>query len=285
MSFENAVVVGIDGSAAAECALDWAADEAERTKRRLVVVHVGDVEADEASADTRPFGRQLLDEAVATLVHTHPDLLPATALMEGEAAEQLVEISRVADLLVVGRGRRGLPALLLGSVSHGVLAHAHCPTAVVANTPREAVNTIVVGVSDSPGGVAALGFAAVEATLRGADVVAVRCWSLREWRLAAAAALPISSAEDWESQERTLLDEALVPVREAFPTLEIRTVLSTSPPEIALEREAEKAAMLVLGCRRADDSRLPRLGPISAWAAHHFDCPVVIIGAGAHHRE
>jgi nucleotide-binding universal stress UspA family protein len=284
MSFENAIVVGIDGSAAAESALDWAADEAERTKRRLVVAHVGDVEISEASADPRPFGRELLDEAVTTLVHTHPDLLPVTALLDGEAPAALVEISRTAAMLVVGRGRRGVPAFLLGSVAHHVLARAHCPTAVVANVPRESVNTVVVGVSDSPGGVAALGFAAVEAALRGADVVAVRCWSVREWRLAAAAALPISSTEDWETQERTLLEDALAPVREAFPTLEIRTVLSTSPPEIALEQEAHKAAMLVLGCRRSDDSRLPRLGPISAWAAHHFDCPVVIIGV-AHHAD
>jgi hypothetical protein len=37
--------------------------------------------------------------------------------------------------------------------------------------------------------------------------------------------------------------------------------------------------MLVLGCRRAPGHVLPRLGPLSSWAAHHFDCPVVIVGA------
>jgi nucleotide-binding universal stress UspA family protein len=281
-SFENAIVVGIDGSAAAESALDWAADEAERTRRPLVVVHVGDVAAAEVSADPRPYGRELLDEAIVTLVHTHPDVQVTTELLEGQAGAQLEEISRTAAMLVVGRGRRGLAALLLGSVAHHVLGHAHCPTAVVATNRRDSLNTIVVGVSDSPGGVAALSFAGVEAALRGADVVAVRCWSQREWRLAASAALPVTSPDDWESQERAILDACLTPVREAFPTLEIRSVLSSAPPEIALEHEAEKAAMLVLGCRRSDDSRLPRLGPISSWAAHHFDCPVVIVGSPSH---
>ncbi len=278
MSFENAVVVAIDGSDSAARALDWAADEAERTKRRLVIVHVGDLTAAAVSADPRPFGRELLDEAVATLVNTYPDVPATTALLAGEPADELVELSRVAAMLVVGRGRRGLSARLLGSVAHHVLAHAHCPTALVGANPHAVTNTIVVGVSDSPGGVAALGFAGVEAALRGADVVAVRCWSVREWRLAAAAVLPTSSPDDWEAAERGVLESCVAPVREAFPTLEILTVLSSSPPETALEREAEKAAMLVLGCRRADDARLPRLGPIASWAAHHFDCPVVIVG-------
>jgi nucleotide-binding universal stress UspA family protein len=281
MSFENAVVVAVDGFESAASALDWAADEAERTKRRLVVVHVGDLTAAALSADPRPFGRELLDEAVATLVDTHPGVPATTALLEGEPTNELVELSRVAAMLVVGRGRRGLSALLLGSVAHHVLAHAHCPTALVGTNPRAVTNTVVVGVSDSPGGVSALGFAGVEAALRGADVVAVRCWSAREWQLAAAAVLPLSSPDDWEAQERAVLEGCVAPVREAFPTLEIRTVLSSSPPETALEREAEKAAMLVLGCRRADDARLPRLGPIASWAAHHFDCPVVIVGTPA----
>ena len=65
----------------------------------------------------------------------------------------------------------------------------------------------------------------------------------------------------------------------------VRLVLTGEPTEVALEQESEDAAMLVLGCRRADDSRLPRLGPIASWAAHHFRCPVIVVGHPVHDLE
>ncbi|MGW8360468.1 universal stress protein [Streptomyces wedmorensis] len=57
-------------------------------------------------------------------------LVPVVA--PGDAAGRLVEGSRDAGLLVVGRHHRHhLGSLLIGSVAHAVLHHAHCPVAVV----------------------------------------------------------------------------------------------------------------------------------------------------------
>jgi nucleotide-binding universal stress UspA family protein len=51
---------------------------------------------------------------------------------QGPAAEVLVESSRDADLLVVGRrGRGGFVGLLLGSVSQRCAERAHCPVVIV----------------------------------------------------------------------------------------------------------------------------------------------------------
>jgi nucleotide-binding universal stress UspA family protein len=50
----------------------------------------------------------------------------------GTAAFALIEASRTADLVVVGtRARSGLLELILGSTSLEVLAHAHCPVAII----------------------------------------------------------------------------------------------------------------------------------------------------------
>lgn len=50
----------------------------------------------------------------------------------GTGAFALIEASRQADLVVVGtRGKGGLRQLLTGSTSLEVLAHAHCPVAVI----------------------------------------------------------------------------------------------------------------------------------------------------------
>lgn len=278
-SNEQTIVVGIDGSDAGWRALRWAAEVAEHTNRMLRVVHVGDTEAPtEETVDSRSYGNALLSEAVATLAEDHDHLLVEAELHDGIAAEVLIDISQTAEFVVVGRGRRGLPGVLLGSVAHRVLAHAHCPTAVVGAHNEVTSNRIVVGVSETPGGTAALLFAAAEAVHRDAELVAVRSWSAREWRLAASAALPLTSPDAWESAERTVLDESVSLIRDLYPELKVRTVLSRTPTEIALEQESLGAVMLVLGCRRADDSRLPRLGPIASWAAHHFDCPVVVVG-------
>jgi nucleotide-binding universal stress UspA family protein len=59
--------------------------------------------------------------------------LPVTrVVLEGSAAEQLVERAKGASLLVLGnRGRGGFRGLLLGSVAHQCAAHAQCPVVIV----------------------------------------------------------------------------------------------------------------------------------------------------------
>ena len=64
-----------------------------------------------------------------------------TAVEEGEPRTAIVDFAEriKADLIVVGsHGRRGLPRILLGSVSEYVARHAPCSVEIVRPVPRAA---------------------------------------------------------------------------------------------------------------------------------------------------
>ena len=55
-----------------------------------------------------------------------------SVIVQGNAAQVLLDKSATADLLVLGsRGHGAFVGMLLGSVSHHVTAHANCTVAVV----------------------------------------------------------------------------------------------------------------------------------------------------------
>lgn len=141
MTHHDVVLVGVDGSPPSLAALDWAAAYAKVHAKNLHLVCAYSVPSFTAAAldggyaaldDTAiaEGARAVLDEALARVA---PLGVQATsAVATGDAAAVLVELSRGADLVVVGtRGRGGFAERLLGTVSSALPAHAHCPTVVV----------------------------------------------------------------------------------------------------------------------------------------------------------
>lgn len=141
---DRGVVVGIDGSAPAGRALDFAFDEASRRGWPLRVVHAWDVsvigfDVDDTTYpaggildDIRDVESRLSAEVLAGHRARYPDVEVDVRIERGPAAGILVEACESAGMLVVGsRGRGGFAALLLGSVSHKVLHHAPCSVAIV----------------------------------------------------------------------------------------------------------------------------------------------------------
>ncbi|MER7459355.1 universal stress protein [Micromonospora sp. NPDC126480] len=123
---DGPVLVGVDGSEAAELAVGQAADEAARRRAELVLVHVR--VPDEDAGGTAA----LLDTAAAAAGGSHPGLAVTTRELHADKPEAaLIDASRDGALVVVGtRGRGGFAGMLLGSVSQSLVQHAHCPVLV-----------------------------------------------------------------------------------------------------------------------------------------------------------
>jgi nucleotide-binding universal stress UspA family protein len=131
------IVVGVDGSEAAQLALRWAIDEARRRHATLEVVHAWrTVPIDdylfsppEPGGSSR-YARKLLDEAVEAEDTT--GVTVERKLVIGSGAYGLLHEAKGAELLVVGsRGRGGFAGLLLGSVSQQIAHHAPCPVVII----------------------------------------------------------------------------------------------------------------------------------------------------------
>ena len=143
---DGRVVVGLDTSSHSEPALEYGFGYADAHGVPLVALHVYTVGAFAypiAPYPVPPYPvMQEMDriraEALRTAEHSlgkwtekYPDVDVRVEVERGPAARELVDASRTAGLLVVGtRGHGGLAGMLLGSVSHAVLRHAHCPVVI-----------------------------------------------------------------------------------------------------------------------------------------------------------
>jgi nucleotide-binding universal stress UspA family protein len=143
------IVVGVDGSEPSLAALRFAAEEAKLRDARLVAVlawvftpPLALGEPGLAPIPATDFPGQLESQREAAEAELETALAEAFAagapveverrLVEGDPAQALERESKTADLVVVGsRGRSGITAALLGSVSRHVVDHAVCPVVVV----------------------------------------------------------------------------------------------------------------------------------------------------------
>lgn len=136
------IVVGIDGSGPARTALFWAAAEARRWGRNLLVVHTYQYPTVAAGFGVAPdladpgivheAAVQLARDEIASVLGPHTGLRVDLEVVCGSPAAVLVELSKEAEVLVVGsRGRGGFTGLLLGSVSQQAAQHSRCPVVII----------------------------------------------------------------------------------------------------------------------------------------------------------
>ena len=128
--FPGPVVVGADGSADANAAIAFAAEEA---MQRAVPVQIVCALAD-APGGLGEAGRiqEAVDHDVTCLEKQHPELAILRQVTFGQPRAALLEAAAEAQLIVVGsRGRGGISGMLLGSVAQAIIHHSPCPVGVV----------------------------------------------------------------------------------------------------------------------------------------------------------
>lgn len=134
------IVVGVDGSPASRAALQWAVDYAGISGVALQAViawHYPSTGMWGIDADFESFAHGALEEALKPVVDAHPEMDIESCVVEGPAAQVLLDVARTAELLVVGsRGHGAFAGMLLGSVSTHCVHHARCPVVVVPGEER-----------------------------------------------------------------------------------------------------------------------------------------------------
>ncbi len=132
------IIVGVDGSDESVEALKHGARLAQALKMSLEAIacweyprmYTGFIAAGiEGFAEA---AEKVLQDTVTKALGAERPAFVSTKLIHGPAPLTLIEASREASMLVLGRrGHGGFGGLLVGSVSSACVAHAHCPVLVV----------------------------------------------------------------------------------------------------------------------------------------------------------
>ena len=244
------VVVGADGTAAGLAAVRLAAREAVSRGRLLRIVHAFTWASEDQS---RLAAEELLREATATAQRSTPGVRVDPQLVDGPADRVLIQLSRSAEMIVVGN------AVPDSSVLVHIVARSFCPV-VVARGPRPPSGPVLAAVDGSPWSIRGLRLAAIEARRRGIGVEAAHVVSRAGYR-----------AED---EGRAILAAAVAAVPE-LRRVRSRTRLLTGVPGPALARASGRARILVLGPRGASGAAV--LGSVARHMLHQGACPTLFV--------
>lgn len=286
MSPTPGILVGVDGSPSSTAAVDWAAHDAALHNLPLTLVHVLAPPVVMTFPETpmppgytewqREQGERHLRDAVK-IAETKGLRIEAETVV-GSTVPMLVDASREAARLVVGsRGHGLLRRSLLGSVSSSLVRHAHCPIAVIHDSPPQGhpdpgIAPVVVGIDGSPVSEEATAVAFEEASLRGVELVAVYAWH-DTGVLDFPGIDPAAMASDGE----LALAERLAGWRERYPDVTVRRVVACDRPADQLIEQSKQAQLVVVGSHGRGGFTGMLLGSVSQAVVQSAHAPVLVV--------
>ena len=283
----DGIVIGVDESESAACALRWGVAYAELHRRpatALMAWSYRDQHPFEPNATFDvDYGRHEACRDLDVIIERalgapHPAVRRRAAC--GVAADELLSASHGADLMVIGaRGMGGFRGLLLGSVSRGVLYGSASPVAVIRSMPSAPDGPIVVGVDGSATARGALQWAIAEARAQRCPVVAV--WT---WHVSAPGAGDVYIHTDAASMEEATvnaLEREVAQCESASCSVAIERRVVQGFPAAVLVEASRTASMVVVGSRGHRAATGLFLGSVSDQVAHHAEGPVIVVPPGA----
>ncbi len=283
---EYGILVPVDGSAESDAAVRWAATEAVMRHLPVTLMHVvapvvvtWPVEYLESSYRKwqEENAKLVIDQARKAIPAATggSDLSIRTEVRHGGVVNELVDASKRATMTVVGsRGAGAVSARVLGSVSRGLLHHAHSPVAVTRaeEAPAGTTSPVLLGVDGSRASEAATAMAFDEASRRGVDLVALHAWS-------DVGVFPVIGMDwhEYEQEGHEVLAERLAGFQERYPDVQVRRRIVCDRPAKWLIEEAEKAQLVVLGSRGRGGFTRMMLGSVSTAVAEASKAPVIVV--------
>lgn len=144
--------------------------------------------------------------------------------------------------------------------------------------------TIVVGVDGSAASLEALRWAADEARLRGARLVALHAWVFvpaapigDPGMIAIPAGDLVGQLEAEREAARAELADSIAQALGPDPDVEVEARLTENDAPEALVAESESADLVVVGSHGRSGLRAAILGSVSRHVVDHANCPVVVV--------
>lgn len=264
---QQSILVATDGSADAERAVTWAAEQAYAERRPLVVLTA--VGAPESHAVTwsgmgtayavsprelLTAGKAVAEEGAGIARRIRPGVDVTSVVRVGEPRMILDKLSHEVQMIVVGsRGRGPLRSKLLGSVSASVCRDASCPVVVCRPTRPSGEphrGGVLVAADGTAESLPVIEFAFRQAALTGAPLTVVYC----VWEADRITRSPMMvSAEDSGLDEyRLVLAENLAGLCSKFPEVAVDQQLGFGLVEDLLTEESTDWDLVVVGRHPVD---------------------------------
>nr|WP_062336575.1 universal stress protein [Herbidospora sakaeratensis] len=276
------IVVGVDGSAPALAAVEYAALDAARRRAALRIVHVRPAAVLQGELNTMQerYHQEILAAAQQRAWECVPDLQISAKLVVGPPAERLREAARDADEIVIGsRGKGGFAGLILGSVGLSMVGHTPGPVVVVRKPAHRTYGKLVAGYDGGEESETALDFAFAEADRRGARLELVYAWEPPSF--AASAVVYGALIQELYDEHVARVWERLAPWTDKYPHIPVERLAHCGHPVFLLSEESRSADLVIVGSRGRGAFASLALGSVGHGLLHRAHSPVAVVAERA----